>query len=69
MRFVCVFLPSYVEERPWWPYKASTKEERKKRKAKRRERSEVVLISVRVSIFHPSYFSFKFKVLNLRPVP
>ena len=32
------FLVSYVEERLWWPIKAPTKEERRKRTAKRRER-------------------------------
>ena len=39
------FLVSYVGERPRWPrqsFKASTMEERRKRKAKRRERSDEV---------------------------
>ena len=40
---VRVFLVSYVGEMPWGGlYNASTKEERRKRKAKRRERSDQV---------------------------
>ena len=33
---------SYVGERPWWPIECLNKEERRKRKAKRRERSDQV---------------------------
>ena len=42
--FFSFFLVGYVEERLWWPvlYKAPTKEGRRKRTAKRRERSDQV---------------------------
>ena len=38
------FSVSYVEERPWWPSKAPTKEERREQKGKRREIGSSLLI-------------------------
>ena len=38
---------SYVEERPRWPNKAPTKEERRKRRAKRREGDQIKFIDLR----------------------
>ena len=38
---------SIVEERPWGLYKAPTKEERRKQKAKRRERDQIKFIDLR----------------------
>ena len=44
--YLCIFiLVNCVGERPWWPYKASTIEERRNRRAKRRERPDPVYIS------------------------
>ena len=38
---------SYVGERPWWPIQSLTKEERRKRAAKRRERDQIKFIDLR----------------------
>ena len=40
-------LVSYVGERLWWPIQSPTKEERRKRKAKRRGRSSLLILDLK----------------------
>ena len=42
-----VFLVSYVGAKPWWPIQSPTEEERRKRKAKKRESDQIKFIDLR----------------------